>query len=76
MGLAAPQVGEGIALSVIGTKPTPTRPELEEFESVIINPSYKGVGRLSGKWEGCQSCGMADDIIYAKAMRYGKVRAE
>lgn len=34
VGIAAPQVGEGIALSVIGVKPTPNRPELEPFDTV------------------------------------------
>lgn len=38
VGLAASQVGRSLALSAIGIKPTPTRPELEPFETVIINP--------------------------------------
>ena len=40
VGLAAPQVGARYALSVIGIKPTPNRPELDVFETVIINPEY------------------------------------
>lgn len=32
VGLAAPQVGARYALSVIGIKPTPNRPNLEPFE--------------------------------------------
>ena len=75
VGLAAPQVGVGVALSVIGIKPTPTRPELERFEQVIINPSYEGVGRRKGMWEGCQSIGSGKNILYGKAQRYSQVNA-
>lgn len=75
VGLAAPQIGQSIALSVIGIKPTPTRPNLEIFDQVIINPSYEGIGRRSSMWEGCQSCGSGDDVLYAKALRYKKIRA-
>jgi peptide deformylase len=75
MGIAAPQVGKNIALSVIGIKPTPTRPNLQIFEQVIINPTYMGVGRRTGMWEGCQSCGTGKDILYAKTLRYKKIRA-
>lgn len=75
VGLAAPQVGESIALSVIGIKPTPTRPNLAVFDSVIINPTYAGVGKRTGKWEGCQSSGSGDDILYAKALRYSSINA-
>ena len=45
VGLAAPQVGKSVALSVIGIKPTPSRPDLEKFDQVIINPTYVGIGR-------------------------------
>ena len=75
VGLAAPQVGVPAALSVIGIKPTPTRPELERFEQVIINPSYEGVGRRKGMWEGCQSIGSGKSILYGKAQRYSRVNA-
>lgn len=75
VGLAAPQVGKSVALSVIGIKPTPTRPDLELFDSVIINPTYKGLGDTKGMWEGCQSCGSGDDILYAQAARYETVTA-
>lgn len=75
VGLAAPQVGIRLALSVIGIKPTPTRPNLEPFESVIINPSYVGIGRRTAMWEGCQSVGSGDDILYGKALRYKKIEA-
>lgn len=76
VGLAAPQIGELVALSVIGIKPTPTRPDLEVFDQVIINPSYEGIGRRIGMWEGCQSCGSGDDILYANALRFKKIKAQ
>lgn len=75
VGLAAPQVGESVALSVIGIKPTPNRPNLERFDQVIINPSYGGVSRRTGMWEGCMSCGRGDDVLYGKALRYKKIHA-
>ncbi len=75
VGLAAPQVGKSIALSVIGIKPTPTRPNLEVFDSVIINPTYEGLGAPMDLWEGCQSAGSGDNIMFAKAERYTVVRA-
>ena len=75
VGLAAPQVGVSVALSVIGIKSTPTRPDLETFDAVIINPSYEGIGRRAGMWEGCQSCGRGRNILYGKALRYHKVKA-
>lgn len=75
VGLAAPQVGERLALSVIGIKPTPNRPDREPFESVIINPSYEGIGRRTGMWEGCQSFGKGNNLLFGKALRYKKIMA-
>jgi peptide deformylase len=75
VGLAAPQVGVSVALSVIGIKPTPTRPELEPFDTVIINPTYEGIGRRTGMWEGCQSCGRGNGTLYGKALRYRRIHA-
>ncbi len=75
VGLAAPQVGVGIALSVIGIKPTPNRPNLTPFEQVIINPSYGGIGKRIGMWEGCQSSGTGHNTLYGKALRYRKIKA-
>ena len=76
VGLAAPQVGVRKALSVIGIKPTPNRPNLEVFDQVIINPKYEGIGEPVALWEGCQSVGSGDDILYAQAQRYEKIDAE
>lgn len=75
VGLAAPQVGASVALSVIGIKPTPTRPELQPFDAVIINPAYEGIGRRTGMWEGCQSCGRGSNTLYGKALRFRRIFA-
>lgn len=75
VGLAAPQVGISVALSVIGIKPTPTRPHLEPFEQVIINPTYEGIGRRSNMWEACQSGGTGKNALFAKVPRYKRIRA-
>lgn len=76
VGLAAPQVGVRAALSMIGIKPTPNRPKLEPFEQVIINPHYHGIGHRTGMWEGCQSIGSGDDVLYGRALRYRRIDAE
>lgn len=74
VGLAAPQVGKNLALSVIGIKPTKNRPELEPFEAVIINPKIvKTFGKPIPQWEGCISCGTGDDILFAQVPRYKKI---
>lgn len=75
VGLAAPQVGKSVALSVIAIKPTPNRPKLVRFEQVIINPTYEGIGRRSSMWEGCLSSGEGDNTLFAKALRYQKIHA-
>ena len=75
VGLAAPQVGQSVALSVIGIKPTPNRPNLTPFESVIINPEIiETFGRRSKMWEGCVSCGSGDDVLYGLVPRYKKIK--
>jgi peptide deformylase len=75
VGLAAPQVGHSVALSVIGIKPTPNRPNLEPFEIVIINPEYEGRGPRTSMWEGCQSTGSGDNTLFGKALRYKQILA-
>jgi peptide deformylase len=75
VGLAPPQVGQGIALTVIGIKPTPTRPKLKPVELVVFNPEIvKTYGRRRQLWEGCISFGGGRDFPYAKALRWRKVR--
>jgi peptide deformylase len=75
VGLAAPQVGANIALSVVGIKPTPTRPNLEVFNTVLINPVVvETYGRRVQMWEGCVSCGEGKNTLYAKVPRYKSIR--
>lgn len=75
VGIAAPQVGESIALSVIGIKPTPNRPELIPFDTVLINPEIiETFGDPVKVWEACVSCGTDDDILFAQLLRYEKIK--
>lgn len=75
VGLAAPQVGYSYQLSVIDIKPTKRRPGVESFSRVIINPSFEGIGRRTGMWEGCISFAGVKDTVFAKALRYKKIIA-
>jgi peptide deformylase len=76
IGIAAPQVGQNLALSVIELRATRTRPNLPktEWKSLnIINPEItKKYGKSKQKWEGCLSL----DNVFAKAERYDKVRVK
>lgn len=75
VGLAAPQIGQSVAISTIAVKPTPTRPDREPQRLTVINPEIvKTYGKRTGMWEGCVSFGGTKDFPYAKAMRYRKVR--
>jgi peptide deformylase len=75
VGIAAPQVGVGVALSVIGIKPTPNRPNLEPFETVIINPKIiETYGNRRRSWEGCISCGTGSNTLFAQVPRHKKVK--
>ncbi len=73
VGLAAPQIGESLAVSVIIIRPTKYRPKLKKFEQVIINPSYKGNGVKNDMWEGCLSAGKSG--LFAKTPRFKKINA-
>lgn len=75
VGIAAPQVGESVAVSVVGIKPTPTRPELEPFTTTLINPEItETFGEPIAKWEACISCGTGDDLLYAQVPRFEKIK--
>jgi len=75
VGLAAPQVDVSIALSVIGIKPTPNRPDLMPFETVIINSEIiETHGKPQLVWEGCISCGTDDDILFGQLPRYESIK--
>jgi len=71
VGLAAPQVGEGIAVAVVGIKPTPARPELKQEKLTLINPEIvKTYGNRTGMWEAC----ISGSELYGKALRYRKIK--
>lgn len=76
VGIAAPQVGRPLALSVISIKKTPARPNILEFDSVIINPSFEGLGKQEEMWEGCISFASVSAPVFGKAMRYKRIRAK
>ena len=71
VGLAAPQIGEPLAIAIIGLKPTPTRPNTPKLSLTLINPEIVGhSGSRTGEWEGC----ISGPDMYGKAMRYPKIR--
>lgn len=71
VGIAATQVGKNVAISVIDTKPTPTRPDLKRQKLTIINPIIvKTYGTKEPMWEGC----ISGSKLYALVPRYKKVR--
>ena len=77
VGLAAPQVGKGLSLSVIVVQPTKHRPKVEPLELVIINPKIlKTFGYRTQLWEGCISSGDGSAGLFAKVPRYKKVQIE
>lgn len=77
VGLAAPQVGEGIALAVIKVQPTKHRPNAEPFETVLINPKIVSTkGYRKQLYEGCISGGNGTAALFAKVPRYKHVEVE
>jgi peptide deformylase len=77
VGLAAPQVGEGVALVVVCVRPLPHRKAVEPFDAVLINPEItETYGRRIQLWEGCISGGPGKASLFAKVPRYKKVRVK
>lgn len=77
IGLAAPQVGESLAIAVINIQKTDIRPDIDEFKLTIINPRVTRVfGRKSQQWEGCISSGAGKAGLFAKVPRYKKIELE
>ena len=78
VGIAAPQVGKSIALAMLAIKPTPNRPNRQEFNSVIINPKViKGIGEKALMWEGCISFASGtDNVPFAQTERWPSVEVE
>ena len=73
VGIAAPQLGHSLAINVIDTKPTATRPDLQRQKLTIINPVItKTYGRRKPMWEGC----LSGPDLYAQVPRYTKVRLQ
>lgn len=77
IGLAAPQVGKSLAISVIEIQKTDARPDVEKFSLVIVNPKIiRTFGNKRQMWEGCISCGPSNSSIFAKVPRYKKIEVE
>jgi len=77
VGLAAPQVGEGIALAVVQISPMPHRPKVTRFDLVLINPEITDTfDKKSRLWEGCISSGVDKNGLFAKVPRYKKVKVK
>lgn len=71
VGIAAPQVGTSVALSVIDTKPTPTRPDLKRQKLTLINPEIVELfEKKVPMWEGC----ISGAEMYAQVPRHTKLR--
>lgn len=76
VGLAAPQVGESLALTVIAIRPTKHRPSAELFDLVMINPKItRTIGQPEQLWEGCISSGAGQANLFAKLLRFPSVVA-
>lgn len=74
VGLAAPQIGESLALAVLSVRPLKHRQGTEEFDLVIINPQIiKTYGSKTQQWEGCISGGSLKSGLFAKVPRYKKI---
>ena len=77
IGLAAPQVGQSVAVAVVNIHKTPLRPEVEEFKMVIVNPKItQTFGRRVQLWEGCISSGKKQHGLFTKVPRYKKIELE
>lgn len=76
IGLAAPQVGQGIALAVIAIRPSERRPKAQKFDLVMINPEIKEfIGRKKPMWEGCISSGRGGRAnLFAQVPRHKAVK--
>lgn len=77
VGLAAPQVGESVAIVVINIQPLPHRPIVTPFELVMINPKIvKTVGVRKQLWESCISSGDGQPGFFAKVPRFAKITVD
>jgi len=77
IGLAAPQIGESLAIAAIELQATAIRDEIQELSLVIINPKITKVfGNKSQMWEGCISSGKGKAGLFAKVPRFKKIELE
>jgi peptide deformylase len=75
IGLAAPQVGESIALAVIAIRPSQTRPHAKPYDLVVINPKIvEYENTLKPMWEGCISSGKGKANLFAQVPRHTSIR--
>ncbi len=76
IGLAAPQIGQSLALAVVAIRKSQTRPQAEAFDLVLINPVItEAVGKRAQLWEGCISAGSYGKAdLFAKVPRFKKIR--
>lgn len=74
--LAAPQVGESLALVVVAARPMLHRYNVEPLDMVLVNPEItEYIGRRLSLFEGCISSGRGGQAdLFAKVPRYPKVR--
>lgn len=79
VGLSANQVGRREAISVVATKPTPARPNLEIFEKVFVNTKIvQTFGNREPMWEGCLSTAVDEngESAMAQVLRFRKIEVE
>lgn len=79
VGLSANQVGRRKAISVVATKPTPARPDLEIFEKVFVNTKIiQTFGDRELMWEGCLSTAVDEngESAMAQVPRFAKIEVE
>lgn len=75
VGLAAPQVGVSLAVSVIAIRPSERRPDAELVDLVIINPDVvQTFGYRKQLYEGCISGGPGRASLFARVPRYHKLK--
>lgn len=77
VGLAAPQVGESLAVVVVNIQPLPHRPIVTPYQAVMVNPKIvKTYGKPIQLWESCISSGESQASLFAKVPRYTKIVVE
>lgn len=75
VGLAAPQVGNDVAIAVVAIRPSKLRPKVKKFDLVLVNPVITKVSdKKKELWEGCISAGSAGKAdLFAKVPRHTEI---